>query len=431
MFNFFTFIKFLFWMELFIAGMMFAPFLCKRRRFVLRCVLGFFGCSAFAIFFPAINTPLYTIFVYIAIFAVFVAYLALCFSEPFRNLLFVGVSAYTAEKILSMSNSLISLTDVELFFHTNRWNTWWFLMYLGCFVVVYFLFWLLFVRRVRKHGSAIHIKNYWLLLITLIACVINTCMGWLSTSYITGNTVAQLFDYLWNLLACILLLLLEIHVLGSNNAEYQITVMQELIRQKEAQYRFSKENIDAINRKCHDLKYILRASAAEGSSLQIKDIISAVDIYDSSLKTGNETLDLILSEKSLYCKQHGIIFTCMANGALLNFIAGVDLYVMCGNLLDNAVRSVKDFADAGRRNIYINVKRSGSFVLFSMENDFEGKIKIVDGLPVTTKRDAQNHGFGLQSVRLIAEKYGGSLSVTAENGVFGVNILFPAHDDAA
>ena len=49
-----------------------------------------------------------------------------------------------------------------------------------------------------------------------------------------------------------------------------------------------------------------------------------------------------------------------------------------------------------------------------------------NGLPVTTKLDEQGfHGFGMKSIRLIAEKYDGSLSVKTQDNVFNLNILLP------
>ena len=59
-----------------------------------------------------------------------------------------------------------------------------------------------------------------------------------------------------------------------------------------------------------------------------------------------------------------------------------------------------------------------------MENA-EG-IKLKDGLPETSKQDKDNHGFGLKSIKLIAEKYNGSLAVSTEiKNLFSLNILIP------
>ena len=48
------------------------------------------------------------------------------------------------------------------------------------------------------------------------------------------------------------------------------------------------------------------------------------------------------------------------------------------------------------------------------------------GMPLTSKSDASGHGFGLKSIRLIAEKYDGILDVSTDGGVFTVQISIPA-----
>ena len=53
-------------------------------------------------------------------------------------------------------------------------------------------------------------------------------------------------------------------------------------------------------------------------------------------------------------------------------------------------------------------------------------MKIVDGMPVSSKEKEKGfHGYGLKSIRMIAEKYDGVFAYKAEEGVFRVNILFP------
>ncbi|MCD8161390.1 MAG: GHKL domain-containing protein [Clostridiales bacterium] len=61
-----------------------------------------------------------------------------------------------------------------------------------------------------------------------------------------------------------------------------------------------------------------------------------------------------------------------------------------------------------------------------MENSFQGRLQFRDGLPLTTREDRRFHGFGLKTVQNIAKRYGGELSIRAEEGRFSLRILFPA-----
>lgn len=47
--------------------------------------------------------------------------------------------------------------------------------------------------------------------------------------------------------------------------------------------------------------------------------------YEAQNKTGNKVLDTVLTSKSLYCAKHGITFTCVADGTLLDFMDIMDI----------------------------------------------------------------------------------------------------------
>ena len=57
------------------------------------------------------------------------------------------------------------------------------------------------------------------------------------------------------------------------------------------------------------------------------------------------------------------------------------------------------------------------------ENYYSGRLRIENGLPVSDK-DSSEHGFGIKSMKLIAEKYGGGISVNTENDKFTLDIYF-------
>lgn len=58
-------------------------------------------------------------------------------------------------------------------------------------------------------------------------------------------------------------------------------------------------------------------------------------------------------------------------------------------------------------------------------NPYAGELKMLDGLPVTTKEDVLNHGFGMRSIKLIADQYGGYISVATEHNVFKLTVIIP------
>lgn len=107
----------------------------------------------------------------------------------------------------------------------------------------------------------------------------------------------------------------------------------------------------------------------------------------------------------------------------------MDLSAIFGNALDNAIESVMRVEDPEKRLIHVTVSARKGFTLITFENYFEGELSFAGQLPVTTKGDRGFHGYGLKSIRYVAEKYGGSMTVQAEEQWFKLNILFPRPEE--
>ena len=194
------------------------------------------------------------------------------------------------------------------------------------------------------------------------------------------------------------------------------------------QYLISKENIEIINIKCHDMKHQIRKikNNEHVDDSIIKELEEAVAIYDSIAKTGNKALDVILTEKALYCSKNDIILTYVADGAKLSFMAESDIYSLFGNALDNAIESVLKIKETEKRIIELTIHQINEFVTISIKNSYSGVINFNEnGIPITTKMDTAYHGYGVKSISLIADKYDGNVSFNTKNEIFNLSILLP------
>lgn len=113
----------------------------------------------------------------------------------------------------------------------------------------------------------------------------------------------------------------------------------------------------------------------------------------------------------------------------LVFLEAVDLFSMIGNALDNAEEAVRKLEDHDERAISVCIFSRHGIAILQVENFYEGDLRFVDGLPVTTKGDPNYHGFGLKSIRSTAEKYGGTVSVQAEDGLFLLRVALPVETE--
>ncbi len=229
-------------------------------------------------------------------------------------------------------------------------------------------------------------------------------------------------------LICVFVLISEYEILCVQQLRADKLSIERMLAERGRQYEMARDNIEAINIKCHDIKHQIRTLSSGGrvaDQSALDDLAHEVAIYDSAIETGNEALDTILTEKSLICEHAHITLSCIVDGASLDFVAPSDLYAFFGNALDNAIEAVSALENDERRSISLVVKRRGSMVSIHAENFFDGRLMFFGGLPRTTKADVANHGFGIKSMRLIAEKYEGSLTTSAENGIFRLDAVIP------
>lgn len=228
----------------------------------------------------------------------------------------------------------------------------------------------------------------------------------------------------------LLTLYLQNDIERRQRTQMELDTVRQLWRSKQGQYEVAKETIEIINRKCHDLKYQLAAFRMMHDDAEIDrrlgEVERSVMIYDSAVKTGNQVLDVVLTEKSLYCEAHHITMTCMADGSGLGFIEQTDLYALFGNALDNAIESVMRQEDEDKRIIQVSVRQERGFLIIGVRNYCDRPVELVDGLPVTTKtQDRGYHGYGLRGIRYTAEKYGGTMDIRVADESFTLQVLIP------
>lgn len=137
-----------------------------------------------------------------------------------------------------------------------------------------------------------------------------------------------------------------------------------------------------------------------------------------------EGVELLPIEDILYAEvhQHETSF------ALLYFrrktYAPIDLRVLLGNALDNAVEACQRVAPSERRFIRVSGGPSANYLLVRVENSCGNGLALREGLP-TTKVNKALHGFGLRNIKGVLERYGGSLTIATEAGCFISTMLIP------
>lgn len=224
----------------------------------------------------------------------------------------------------------------------------------------------------------------------------------------------------------VLILTVQHEQLRENALHSELAAMDEVLHRQYEQYKRSKEGINLINRRYHELKVQLARIREEQDQTKQNAAIAAMEQnirqYEAENKTGNPVLDTLLTAKTLYCQQHGINLTCVADGTLLHFLTTGEICTIVGTVLDNATESVLTEQDPEKRLIRTAIYAQNGFVMLRFENYCADPVELgPDGLPARSSHG----GYDLKSVRAAAEAHGGTLTLHWENEWFTVRILLP------
>lgn len=422
----------------------------RADRFWLRLILGFAcvltltGAASWAYLFWGQNA-LGRSTIYIALFAATIAHVRLCFDEPFLTILFCCSVAYAAQN-LCYKLYLTVVCGAELLRFSGGsfpFDVYSVLFHHGFYVAAALVLYWLFLRRAARLAAICRLDRQMLslsvvvLLITAILCSVEDVyfarlsIGWENQFEHTALFVLRQAGNLFSVTCCAIVLLLAWRTIEQRELAQEVEYLQHTIRQSQRQYEISRDTIERINIKCHDIKYQIASLAAQGRPLgpdAVYDLEKAISIYDTRIETHNQLLDVLLTEKSLYCEQNGIQLSCMVDGEKLAFLENSDLYCLFGNVIDNALEAVAAVPQRERRIINLVVKARGCMLLIQQDNYFDGTLTFQNGLPLTTKADTSCHGFGLRSIQMIVHKYDGELTAHVDGDVFHLNILFSLSD---
>ena len=173
------------------------------------------------------------------------------------------------------------------------------------------------------------------------------------------------------------------------------------------------------------LKGYIEAGESERALKYIEELDYGVMNMDTLLKTGNVSVDVILSAKIAKAKSKGINVTVKANLPDNLNVTDVELSIVIGNLLDNAIEACTASTDKEPFiRVYLIMK--SNMLYFSMLNSSGDKLK-KDGSLFNSKKGGF-HGFGLRRAESIIEKHGGWIKYNSEDGAFSSEFLVPAID---
>jgi hypothetical protein len=288
-------------------------------------------------------------------------------------------------------------------------------------------------RRIQARTKNIQITLHELLSVAIIGIVVFAVSN---LSYVFKNTPfsSQFTTEIFIIRTLVdfggVAILLAYHLqLGELQMRFEVEKLQNMLNMQYANYEMSEKSVAMVNQKYHDLKYQIALLREEITSKERIDYLDKMEreikIYEAQNKTGNKFLDTILAGKIIYCQSNGIELTSVVDGSSLSFMDVMDISTLFGNALDNSIESVKKLPDEEKRLIHLAVAKQKDFVRIRVENCYDDELAFENGLPATTKKNKEYHGYGLKSIQNTVKKYGGSVAINTKDNWFELRILIP------
>lgn len=332
--------------------------------------------------------------------------------------LFCCTCAYTMRG-LTYGMATVAI-DVLLGSYAQIQLGWTLLLLVAATAVVYPLCNRLMARNIEEHG-VVRISPVPMVLMTgmviVVDIVFEMVIAELSRYAIPVNRDVIL--RMVHAVASAFMLFMQYELLYRRRLERDVATIGRIRADGARQYELSRENIDALNMKFHDIRHQIRHLGDEqDEGLVDKELLDEiareVRVYDSTVTTGNDALDILLTEKRLACSHEGISISCIADGAALDFMSPTDLYTLVGNALDNAIAAVRLVEDPDKRTLSLSVRREMGLVSIHMENYFVHR---------THPSDVE---YGVGAIKAVVGHYGGTMTMRDVGDVFHLNVVLPA-----
>ena len=405
---------------LLVGACIFAPRDARRSHFAARVTLGVAALLALSELLYMTSMP--SILNLTTFVALVFLWVLLCFDCSLVHAVFTATCAYTVQHITSKLTYMLVIGLVMKGVPLPAWSTLAALVAINALVCV--PLYLYFTRGLLKDGRlmfnsvrTVLFAAFFLVVAVFLSSVLEENLDSAAPTYLSSYLSLGAFCTLF----AVTILSLELTNCGVKRLETENSVLERLLEKDRLQYEQARDNMEKINIRYHDLKQqYSRVPAEERAGLE--DEMKSLNLR---YFTGNKALDIVITQKAAICAEKDVQLICSADGEALGGMKSYHIYSLFGNAIDNAIECLEKVEDRSRRTITLNLTRMGDMAVIRVENYTPEEPVVENGALVTTKDDASSHGFGVKSIKGIAEKYGGTAEFFVRDHVFYLVVALP------
>lgn len=207
------------------------------------------------------------------------------------------------------------------------------------------------------------------------------------------------------------LLFAELHIKNQINHYADLYAQQEKLKK----FRHDNKNIYT------SLISILETRSPNEAIELIKEKMSIFFDTNETINSGNPVIDAIIYSKKELCINKGIIIECSIKTSTKIYVDELELGVLIGSALDNAIDATSQIKDSCNKTIYLSIITLGDMISIEISNPTNVNLDVKNLR--TTKKDKSQHGYGLKGIETIANKYNGDLSLSCKDNIFCLSVI--------
>lgn len=222
------------------------------------------------------------------------------------------------------------------------------------------------------------------------------------------------------------------------NKEYENIMNAKLLEQQNKTLKQSIIDKDSFVKEMkavrHDIKnqlLTIRQYADEGKNHDIKEYVNVLtNNYLPNIlnyiNTDNAAFDAVINSKIAVCNQKNIFMEVNIKQDTNINIPPVEIAVLFGNLLDNAIDAAKG---TNEKRISLDIQTNGSYLIILVSNSIESSVLKDNKNLETSKPDKEKHGIGIKSIKTIVEKHNGMIQFYEEENEFCCHIMIDTTEE--
>lgn len=216
---------------------------------------------------------------------------------------------------------------------------------------------------------------------------------------------------------------------NSRNMKEAEALRQQSIGQLEL-YNSMRENYNIQRQRTHEYKnqivcMDMLMKKKDYSKLEdyIGNISDGLDAQLDMVDTNNDVVNAIFNAKYYEAIKNDVLVVLKINDLSDIKISDNDIVTILSNLLDNAIEAAKQ-CDIGKRIVKIKMLYEDAVLSIAVSNSYKAEpVLTEDGYIRTTKKDREEHGWGMRNVVAILEKYNAEYIIDYKNGEFVFSII--------